>query len=161
MSAPHGSAQRLRTDLLAEQPALQRVVRSIFGSDEDTMQAVVDRAHSLLGDRTVMVWEADPLTFSFTYVSPEAEQLLGFAQPRWKETGFWSAHVVHPDDVGDALSHCALATAAGEDHDFEYRARTADGRVVRVHDVVHVLKGPLGFVSALRGIMFPVPEGAA
>lgn len=148
--------QGLRTDALRAQPELQEVVDAVFGADEDSVEVVLQRARRLMTDRPVIVWEADPLTFTFTYVSPEAEAVLGYPAARWREPGFWQATVVHPEDVGDAVSHCAIATAAGVDHDFEYRARSAGGAVVRVHDVVHVLKGPLGFASCLRGIMFPV-----
>lgn len=145
----------LRTDSLRQHPGLQRRVTAILGSDEDSLDAVVARAATQFPGTPVVVWEADPLTFTFTYVSPAAEQLLGFPLARWVEPNFWRDTLVHPEDVGDAVAHCAMATAAGMDHDFEYRARTAGGDVVHLHDVVHVLKGPLGFASCLRGLMFP------
>jgi len=150
------SVHGLRTDALRSQPHLQVVVEAVFGTDDESLEEVMARARRLMPDRKVVVWEADPLTFTFTFVSPEAEELLGYPLSRWSEPGFWQSEVLHPDDAGDAVSHCAIATAAGVDHDFEYRALTATGRVVRVHDVVHVLKGPLGFASCLRGIMFAV-----
>jgi len=146
----------LQTDLLRTQPALHALMQAIFGTDDDPVAAVLERAHKLMPQSTVMVWEADPMTFSFTYVSPEGEKLLGYPVAQWKQTGFWTSQVVHPDDVTDAISHCAMATAAGVDHDFEYRARGADGQVLKVHDIVHVMKGPLGFVAGLRGVMIPV-----
>lgn len=146
----------VRADALRSRPELQKMVDAVFGTDDDGVEAVLVRARRLMPQQCVIVWEADPLTFSFTYVSPEAERLLGYPAERWHQPDFWRSQVVHPDDVGDAVSHCAIATAAGVDHDFEYRARAADGSVLRVHDVVHVLKGPLGFASRLRGIMFPV-----
>lgn len=150
--------QGVRKDALRSRPQLQQLVKAIFGADEDDVEAVRERARRLIPDCQVIVWEADPLTFTFTYVSPEAEQLLGHPEQRWRQPDFWRAEIVHPDDVGDAVSHCAIATAAGIDHDFEYRARTVGGDFLRVHDVVHVLKGPLGFVSCLRGIMLPVDD---
>jgi len=151
----------LRTDLLRAQPALQALMQAIFGADDEPVTAVLARAHGLLPQSTVMVWEADPLTFSFLYVSPEAEAILGYPVAQWKQKDFWTSQVVHPVDLADALSHCAMATAAGVDHDFEYRARSADGRVLQVHDIVHVMKGPLGFASRLRGVMIPVKALAA
>lgn len=151
-------APGLVIDSLRRQPQLARAVLAVFGEDDDPLDAVVERAARLLPGSPVVVWEADPLTFSFTFVSREAEELLGHPSQRWMEPGFWREQLVHPDDLADAMSHCAMATAAAADHDFEYRARTAAGDVVRVHDVVHVLKGPLGFASRLRGLMFPAQE---
>lgn len=65
-----------------------------------------------------------------------------------------------PEDSADAVAYCALATGQGRDHDFMYRARTAEGRTVLLHDVVHVIKSPLGLAARLRGIMVPVEEDA-
>lgn len=160
MTELSGDLQGVRIDALRTQPELHKVVNAVFAADEEEIEAVRERARRLMPERKVVVWEADPLTFTFTYVSPEAEDLLGYPPALWGERDFWQSHIVHPDDVGDAVSHCAVATAAGVDHDFEYRARTAQGSVLRVHDVVHVLKGPLGFASCLRGIMFPVDRVA-
>lgn len=161
MSAPAVVSAEPAAGTMPAPPDLDRTVLAVFGPDEDEPEAVVRRAARLLAGVPVVVWEADPLTFAFTFVSPEAEALLGHPAQRWTEPDFWKAHLVHPDDLADALSHCALATAAGADHDFEYRARTAAGDVVRVRDVVHVLKGPLGFASRLRGLMFPVRDRLA
>lgn len=149
-------AQRVRVDSLRLQPDLQRRVAAVFGSDEDSPEAVLERTGLYLPQLPVIVWEADPLSFSFTYVSPSAQPLLGYPRTRWLQPGFWTGTLVHPDDVADAVAHCAMATAAGNDHDFEYRARAASGEQVLLHDAVHVLKGPLGFATGLRGLMFPV-----
>lgn len=127
MTHVHERLPGVRTDALRSQPELQKMVDAIFGADEDGVEAVLLRARRLMPHACVVVWEADPLTFTFTYVSPEAERLLGYPAERWLKSDFWGSRIVHPDDVGDAVSHCAIATAAGVDHDFEYRARAADG----------------------------------
>jgi hypothetical protein len=100
------------------------------------------------------------VTFTVTYVGPEAHSLLGFPSDWWKAPDFWHTRIVHPDDADDALSHCAIATAAGLNHDFGYRARARDGAVLHLHDIVHVIKGPLGFAHRLRGLMLPIASDA-
>ena len=68
-----------------------------------------------------IVWEADPGTFHFSFVSPHAETVLGYPTQQWlNEPDFWRAHT-HPDDVGWCASFCSNAVEKGEDHDFEYR----------------------------------------
>lgn len=52
----------------------------------------------------------------------------------------------------------ARATGQCRDHDFEYRACTSTGEVVRLHDVVIVLRGLRGVAERLRGVMLPRPE---
>nr|WP_282452647.1 PAS domain-containing protein [Lysobacter sp. CAU 1642] len=109
-----------------------------------------------MAGRRVIVWEGDPQTFQFTFVSQSAEAILGYPVAHWKEPGFWTTHVVHVEDRSDAVAYCALATGQGRDHDFRYRAITADGRQVLLHDVVHVIPGRLGVAAKLRGLMIDV-----
>ena len=41
-------------------------------------------------------------------------------------------------------------------HAFEYRAMTADGKVIRLRDVVRVVPPMDGYPKRLRGVMFVV-----
>lgn len=126
------------------------------------MDVVADRARKLFPNTPVIAWEGDAQTFQFSYVSDTAEHLLGYPRQRWvKEPTFWADTVVHPEDRNDAIAFCALATGKCEDHDFVYRATTADGRTVLLHDVVRVVGGELGVASRLRGIMIPIEDSSA
>jgi PAS domain-containing protein len=45
-----------------------------------------------------ILWRADCETLQFTYVSPEAQKILGYWPERWtSETNFWKKHLF-PDD---------------------------------------------------------------
>ena len=84
-----------------------------------------------------IVWEADPDSFQFSFVSAQAERILGYPVRAWLEPGFWQRHT-HPDDVDRCAMFCMDATRAGRDHAFEYRMIAADGRVVWLRDIVSV-----------------------
>src|SRR5262245_52751825 len=85
-----------------------------------------------------IVWEADPVTCQFLYVSQQAERLLGYPRERWlTEPTFWVDHM-HPEDRSWAPSFCAKATAEMRPHDLEYRMIAADGREVWLRDLVTV-----------------------
>ncbi|TWO70089.1 PAS domain-containing protein [Caenimonas sedimenti] len=142
----------MKTDIAEVDARLQRTLADVFGSSAGSIADVEQRALALF-DPPVIVWEGDPDTFQFTYVSKCAEDVLGYPVSRWLELGFWAHSVVHPDDQTNAVAFCALATAKGRDHDFQYRATCADGRVVVLHDMVHVIKGPLKVPIRLRGVM--------
>lgn len=129
----------------------------LFGDATDPMSALVRRAEVLFPQALAVLWEGDPATFRFSYVSPSAEQVLGYPAARWcDEPTFWTDVVVHPEDRNDAVAYCALATAKRQHHRFEYRARTSDGRMVWLHDLVRVVLGPSGIPSLLRGVMFDI-----
>ena len=148
----------MNRDLLTLDSGLAASVREVFGSHDDPMEVVEARASLVLPGRDAIVWEGDAATFQFTYVGEAAERVLGYPVERWREPGFWAEVVVHPDDRADAVGFCALATGQCRDHDFEYRACTAAGDVVRLHDVVIVLRGVRGVAERLRGIMLPHRE---
>jgi PAS domain S-box-containing protein len=103
-----------------------------------------------------IVWEADARTFQFTFVSEQAERLIGFPVEKWLEPGFWAAHI-HQDDRDATTEYCVTSTRQGLNHDFEYRMLAADGRVVWLRDIVTVLVEQ-GAPRLLRGIMVDITD---
>ena len=102
-----------------------------------------------------IVWEAEPGTFRFLFVSDKAERLLGYPVRQWtEEPEFWRNHV-HPEDRDWAAEYCARTTAEMRDHEIEYRMIASDGRVVWLHDRTTVVVED-GRVARLRGIMVDV-----
>lgn len=114
-----------------------------------------ERRFRLLVESTqAVVWEMDPESENFTYVSPRAEVMLGYPQQEWYAPGFWAARL-HPEDREAALAVCREAAVRGEDHAFEYRLMAADGRVVWVEEFMSVTREadrPL----RLRGFLFDI-----
>ena len=110
-----------------------------------------------LRDLDAIVWEADALTFAFTYVSAAATRLTGYPVERWLEPGFWADHI-HPEDRERAVHTCTTATREGRDHVFEYRFRTARDGDIWMRDIVHVAKDSAGRPARLRGVMVDVTQ---
>jgi PAS domain S-box-containing protein len=103
-----------------------------------------------------IVWEVDARTLQFTFVSQQAERLLGYPLARWFEPGFWVNHL-HPDDRDGALEFCQRARRERRNHDFEYRMLAADGRTVWLRDIVNVVvEGDEP--TRLRGVMVDVTD---
>src|SRR3990170_501240 len=104
-----------------------------------------------------IVWEADPSTFQFTFVSKQAERLLGYPVEQWlNEPAFWKDHL-HPDDREQAVSYCIACTAEGRSHEFEYRMIAADGRFVWLRDIVSVISTNNQAVN-LYGLLIDITE---
>ena len=101
-----------------------------------------------------IVWEANGETFQFTFVSQQAEKILGYAIEQWLKPNFWQDHT-HPDDAEWCTAYCLDCTRQLMDHEFEYRMIAADGTVVWLHDIVSVKAEPGGSIY-LSGIMFDV-----
>ncbi|MGH9971416.1 MAG: PAS domain-containing protein [Pyrinomonadaceae bacterium] len=61
-----------------------------------------------------IVWEADARTFRFSFVSKQAERILGYPVEQWlKEPNFWADHL-HPQDRSWAVDFCVHAAARKE-----------------------------------------------
>src|SRR5678815_2085904 len=101
-----------------------------------------------------VVWEADPKTIRFTFVSDQAERILGYPPGEWLAEDFWVDHL-HPEDRDAAIEACGRATAKGLNHEFEYRMIHADGRSIWFRDTVFVdmLEGE---PVRLRGILIDI-----
>ncbi|MEE9146814.1 MAG: PAS domain S-box protein [Candidatus Tectomicrobia bacterium] len=123
---------------------------------EAALQASEVRYRTLVEDVDAIVWEANVADWRFTFVNQQAEAILGYPGDQWRhEPNFWVQHV-HPEDRDDAVAYCHQETTAGRDHRFEYRAIGADGRVVWLYDVVHVIPDATGTPTTLRGIMLDI-----
>lgn len=97
------------------------------------------RYRDLVRSVDAIVWRGDSKSFRFTFVSSQAETLLGYPVRRWiEEPTFWQDHMV-PEDRERVLASCAEATRKGLRHHFDYRMVAADGRVVWLRDYVTVI----------------------
>ena len=93
---------------------------------------------SLVNGLGAIVWEAEPETFRFTFVSGEVERILGYPAQAWLDDPDFRVHHTHPDDVDRYATFCREATRRGEDHQFEYRMHAVDGRIVWLRDIMSV-----------------------
>lgn len=124
---------------------------------DESLMASRRRYEDLVQSVPGIVWEAESDTFAFTFVSAEAERLLGYPRAVWlDEPTFWFDHI-HPEDRDNAVQFCEAQTALGLDHRFEYRMIAADGRVVWLQDTVGVLPRP-GKTPILRGVLIDITD---
>jgi len=124
---------------------------------EEALRQSRENYAALVNSVEGIVWEADARTFQFTFVSKQAEKVLGYPLERWlAEPTFWQDHI-HPDDREWAVEFCVNATAEGRGHQFEYRMMAADGRIVWLRDLVTVAVEDDRAVK-LRGIMVDITD---
>jgi len=101
-------------------------------------------------------WVADAQTWCFTYVGPQALELLGFPVEDWYDPSFWTDRI-HPDDRENAVSTCVTLSEEGGSYEFAYRMVRSDGEVIWVNDIVSVEMGDTGPVR-LRGFLIDITE---
>jgi PAS domain S-box-containing protein len=151
-----------KSDLTRLLPAIERELREAAVRREReaagaSLRESQQRFESLVNSVDGIVWEANATTFEFTFVSEQAQRLLGYPVERWlTEPTFWREHI-HPDERDWAVNFCVTATAEGRAHTFEYRMLTVDGRYIWLRDIVSVIVEG-GRSVRLRGVMVDITD---
>ncbi len=117
-----------------------------------------ERMRLLVESTDVIVWEYQPETRRFTYVSPQAEK-LGYPIDSWYDVDFWPT-ILHEDDREAAINYCLEETEKGRGHRFQYRIRDPKGKVIWIDDLVSLCHDAEGGVW-LRGTMVDISERKA
>ncbi|WP_073235641.1 PAS domain S-box protein [Pedobacter caeni] len=124
---------------------------------EQVAEEYQHRLESLINTIDGIVWEANPQTFDFSFISKKTEDILGYTAEEWLSSPtFWADHV-HPDDRDWAIDYCVVCTRKLEQHDFEYRMMAKDGTIVWLRDIVNVIAEE-GRAVLLRGIMIDITK---
>lgn len=130
-----GERSRVESELRVSQQKFETLVNSIEG----------------------VVWEADPRTFEFAFVSEQSERLLGYSRASWtQEPGFWLDHL-HPDDQILAHEIRNKGLAQERSNQIEYRMIASDGRIVWIREISTFIYDN-GSAQALRGVLFDITE---
>jgi PAS domain S-box-containing protein len=95
---------------------------------------------------------------SAIYMSPRAEEMLGYAPEEWTAVPDLWARILHPQDRLRVLSEASRARGTGESFVMEYRLMARDGRVVWVRDEAAPAGDVGGGGGVWRGVMLDVTE---
>jgi diguanylate cyclase (GGDEF)-like protein/PAS domain S-box-containing protein len=94
----------------------------------------------------------------FLYVSPQAEELLGYPAEDWiGDNAFWE-RILHPEDRDRVLAEEARTLATEERFEAEYRLIARDGRVVWILERDQIVRDELGRPVCTQGVLMDVTE---
>jgi PAS domain S-box-containing protein len=109
--------------------AFNHMLEQIQGRDS-ALQLSHQKFETLVNSIEGVVWEADPETFRFIYVSKQAERLLGYPLEQWLETeSFWQDHL-HPNDRERAVQTSRIAMIEKRFCSQEYRMLALNGSIL-------------------------------
>jgi PAS domain S-box-containing protein len=125
--------------------------------DERTAELASSREQyrSLLETTQAIPWELDLNSMRFTYVGPQASQIVGYSVSEWTAKDFLASHV-HADDHG-ALARLTKIEKGKAETEVEFRLLAASGQWVWVRNIVGIAEDKKGR-QVLRGIMLDVNE---
>ncbi|HYP48695.1 MAG TPA: diguanylate cyclase, partial [Thermoleophilaceae bacterium] len=94
----------------------------------------------------------------FIYVSPQIEELLGYAPEEWiADQGLWSARM-HPEDRERVLAHEARTTRNMDPYEGEFRMIHRDGRVIWIWERDTVIREGGGLPTCTQGVLIDMTE---
>jgi two-component system cell cycle sensor histidine kinase/response regulator CckA len=120
--------------------------------------ASAQRFSDLVQSLDAIVWEAEPSMERFSFVSRQADPVFGVSAAQLEaEPGLWK-RLIHPEDRERALAAYDVIVIGGAENQVGYRIARADGRIVHVSDIVHVVRDELGHARQLRGVTVDMSE---
>jgi len=124
---------------------------------EQALREGEEKYRHLVEDTSAVVYEMDPGTLEFTYVSPRVESLLGYPATDWLKENFWENHL-HPDGKAAIVDRAINAMWHDGDRHFEYRMIRSDGKIIWIEDRARVFLYENGLPFRMRGIMLDITE---
>lgn len=114
------------------------------------------RYYSLVQGLDGIVWEMNPRTGRYTFVSRRAEILLGYPVRKWLDDPGFRRRITHPADAARVADFWQDAIAAGGEHSADYRVLTADGRELWLRETVYVGRDARGRPNRLTGLAIDI-----
>lgn len=105
-----------------------------------------------------VVWTLDLASNTFLFVTQNATRLLGYPVQHWTNNASFWADRVHAADREWVREAYRRAIQRGEAHTSEFRAVTADGRVLWLRESAQLLTNAQGRPRYLAGVMVDVTE---
>lgn len=110
---------------------------------------------TLVESTKAVPWVADAKSKQFTYVGPQAVELLGYPIGSWFQENFWLEHI-HPEDRKSSLDSRLLSFYRGlRDYEFEYRMITSKDDIVWIREIANI-EWDAGEPRTLRGFMINI-----
>ncbi|HKA19022.1 MAG TPA: PAS domain S-box protein [Blastocatellia bacterium] len=124
---------------------------------EEAKQRSEQLYESLVHSIDSIVWECDHPNLQFTFVSKQAERILGHnVETLTSGPHFWSPYL-YPEDREHVLNSCRKAAQERGDHEFDFRMFAADGHLVWLTCIATAETLDDGHL-VLRGLMVDITE---
>ncbi|MCB1092204.1 MAG: PAS domain-containing protein, partial [Verrucomicrobiae bacterium] len=137
--------------LTSQAAAREREVGELTRKAKEKFEALVNSIEGV-------VFERDPRTNSLTFVSEQAERILGRPAGDWmKEPGSWEANL-HPDDRDETARRCRESGQTRSTYSIEYRMLRPGGEVVWIRETGSPVIDEQGDISATRGVLSDVSD---
>ncbi len=146
-----GGASVASNQLILQASRREREINAV------TMEAK-EKFETLVNSIEGVVYECDPVTGAFQFLSAQAGRILGREADYWiADAERWTGHL-HPDD---SETVCAARRAASErvgSYSYEYRLVSGGRSLLWIRDTGHSVGDATGKVVMLRGVLTDITD---
>ncbi len=128
-----------------------------FKALQEKLEIENKNLQNLLTNINAINCEYDIKRDTFTYVSANTTEILGYAPEEWSNLASWQ-RMIYEEDREEAVRYCADKTNRAKNHSLEYRMVKKDGTIIWVLDIVTVEQDRDGNPAALYGFLLDVTE---
>lgn len=115
-----------------------------------------EQYRSLVETTHAIPWQWSRTERRFTYVGPQAGDLLGCPASEWLAPGFWEARV-HPEEAAEVRLRWEEPREGDQEIEIEFRLKRDDGSWVSVRSIVSAA-GAAGQAALIQGFMLDITE---
>jgi diguanylate cyclase (GGDEF)-like protein/PAS domain S-box-containing protein len=155
-----GLALALGGGFLSSELSGERTRRLAEREQEVRRLQVAEAKYRLLVEQIPVVTyiDAADAESSTIYMSPQVEDLLGYAPEEWMANANMWDKVLHPDDRERVMAEHVRTNETGEQFRDEYRLIANDGRVVWVRDEASLVTDEKGPDRFWQGVIVDITE---
>ncbi|MBR7778711.1 ATP-binding protein [Undibacterium rugosum] len=148
-------------DLSVPTPAASTPASAAQAANVSQEVAQHNRLKYLIDNTPAIIYSSVPTgDFKMTYVSSNAQRILGYDSAMMvSDPNFWFDHI-HPDDVPQIFSSLAMLFSEGE-RTYEYRFKNSSGHYIWMHDMLRLIRDEAGNPIEVVGSLTDISERKA
>jgi len=134
----------------------RREAEVALGEAEERYRTLVERTPAIIYIERPR--EGETAAYDTTYISPRAEEVLGYPPQRFTEDPSLWDRVIHPEDLDAVRKEDERTDEMGEPFSMEYRVIDKDGRTLWIHDEATLVRNHAGADPYWFGVRTDITE---
>jgi diguanylate cyclase (GGDEF)-like protein/PAS domain S-box-containing protein len=122
----------------------------------NNLETSESRYRNLIQEIDAIIWELNPQTDQYTFVSQRAVKLLGYPLQSWLEQPGFMDKYFHPDDLAACREKILNTLESGSSGEFTCRALTTNGNIIWLNNRIKVVRNEQSQETSILGIMVDI-----
>ena len=146
-----GAVSGASSQLLIQSNRRDRELAAVTGAAKEKFETLVNSIEGV-------VFEWEPETGRYRFMSAQSGRILGRDSTYWEEEpGRWES-LIHPDDRQNAIASRSAAGQVAATYSLDYRVLGPENRIIWIRETGNPVMDETGKVVLLRGVLADITE---